>query len=148
MQSRTKEYYAAYYEKNKEKHNTHSIKWQANNKEKANTSIKIWREKNANKVKEYNRLKKQEQTKKRRAFVNEYKSKCTCKKCGDARPYVLDFHHIDPTQKLFDLGDASTKSINVLKIELEKCITLCRNCHSEFHYLEKQHGISTDMYLK
>jgi hypothetical protein len=22
--------------------------------------------------------------------------------------------------------------------ELKKCITLCRNCHSEFHYIEKE----------
>lgn len=147
MQGGTKEYYAEYYQKNKEKHNATMKKWQQEKNYSTASSVKKWQEKNADKVKEYNRLNKREQTKKRRAFINEYKSKCTCKKCGDARPYVLDFHHIDPTQKSFDLGDASTKSINVLKIELEKCITLCRNCHSEFHYLEKQHSINIDTYL-
>lgn len=147
MQGGTKEYYAEYYQKNKEKHNATMKKWQREKNYSTASSVKKWQEKNVDKVKEYNRLNKREQIKKRRAFINEYKSKCTCKKCGDARPYVLDFHHIDPTQKSFDLGDASTKSINALKIELEKCITLCRNCHSEFHYLEKEQGINIDTYL-
>ena len=147
MKSRTKEYYAEYYEQNKDAHNAHSIEWQSKNKDKAKESVKKYQEKNIDKVREWDRLQKQKQNKERRQFIEEYKSTCSCKKCGDTRSYILDFHHINPSEKEFDLGDASKYSISKLKIELEKCITLCRNCHSEFHYLEKQQGIDIEKYL-
>jgi len=147
MKTGTKEYYSEYYKQNKEKHNSKAVEWQYENKDKALESVKKWQLKNADKVKEYHRLRKREQIKERRAFVDEYKSKCSCKKCGDTRPYVLDFHHIDPSTKLFDLGTATKRSINDIEEELKKCITLCRNCHSEFHYLEKERNITITDYL-
>ena len=148
MKTGTKEYYANYYEQNKEEHNSKSIEWQSQNKDKALESVKKWKGKNADKVREWDRLRKQQQNKERRQFVNEYKLTCSCKKCGDIRPYVLDFHHLDPSAKSFDLGNASKYSIPKLKLELEKCITLCRNCHSEFHYFEKKQNIIITEYVK
>jgi Zn finger protein HypA/HybF involved in hydrogenase expression len=147
MKPRTKEYYAEYYEQNKDAHNARAVKWQSENKDKAQAATKKWLEKNIDEVREYHRLNKRKQTQERRQFINEYKSTCSCKKCGDTRSYILDFHHINPDEKEFDLGDASKYSITRLKLELEKCITLCRNCHSEFHYLEKQQGIDIKGYL-
>ena len=148
MKPRTKEYYSEYYEQNKNAHNARAIKWQSENKDKAKEAVKKYQEKNIDKVREYHRLNKRKQTQERRQFINEYKSTCSCKKCGDNRSYVLDFHHVDANSKTFDLGDASKYSITKLKIELEKCITLCRNCHSEFHYLEKEKNITIENYLK
>jgi Zn finger protein HypA/HybF involved in hydrogenase expression len=147
MKAGTKEYFSEYYKQNKEKHQNNMIEWKKENKDKTKESIKKYQEKNIDKVREWNRLNKQKQNKKRRQFINEYKSNCSCKKCGDIRPYVLDFHHINPNEKEFDLGDATKYSIDRLKLELEKCITLCRNCHSEFHYLEKQQDINIKDYL-
>ena len=88
-----------------------------------------------------------ERTKKLKQEMVNYKGGC-CEICGYNK-YIgaLDFHHINPDEKEFDLGDASKYSITRLKLELEKCITLCRNCHSEFHYLEKQQGIDIKGYL-
>ncbi len=148
MKTGTKEYYSEYYNQNKDEHNARAIEWQSENKDKALESVKKWQLKNADKVKEYHRLRKREQIKERRAFVDEYKSKCSCGKCGDTRPYVLDFHHLDPLTKSFDLGDASKKGIKTIEEELKKCITLCRNCHSEFHYLEKEQNINIKLYLE
>jgi Zn finger protein HypA/HybF involved in hydrogenase expression len=148
MKAGTKEYYSEYYNQNKEKRNAKSLKWHSQNKDKAAESVKNWQLKNPDKVKEYDRLRKREQTKQRRAFMDEYKLKCSCAKCNDSRPYVLDFHHIDPSTKLFNLGDASKKGIKTIEEELKKCITLCRNCHSEFHYLEKEQNINIIDYLK
>lgn len=56
--------------------------------------------------------------------------KCGYNKCLDA----LEFHHIDPTEKEFHLGDKRGFSIDKLKKELDKCILVCRNCHTEIHY--------------
>ena len=60
---------------------------------------------------------------------------------------MLDFHHIDPKQKEFNIGDFKKKSkISILK-EIEKCVPLCSNCHREFHHLERQEGITIYKYL-
>jgi Zn finger protein HypA/HybF involved in hydrogenase expression len=148
MKAGTKEYYTEYYQKNKEKHNAKMKEWQIKENYKSGPAVKKWKEKNSELVKKWDRDRKKKNTQERREFINEYKSKCSCSKCGETRPYVLDFHHIDPIQKSFDLGDASKHSIEKLKLELEKCITLCRNCHSEFHYFEKEQGITINEYLK
>jgi len=148
MKTGTKEYYSQYYQQNKEKHNATMKEWQQRESYSTAKAVKKWKENNINKSREYDRLRKQEQVKERRAFINEYKSKCSCGKCGDTRPYVLDFHHLDPSTKLFDLGNASTKGIKTIEEELKKCITLCRNCHSEFHYLEKEQNINIKLYLE
>jgi Zn finger protein HypA/HybF involved in hydrogenase expression len=148
MKAGTKEYFSEYYKQNKEKHQNNMIEWKKENKTSTLNSIKKYQEKNIDKVREWNRLNKQKQRQERRQFIDECKSTCSCKKCGDIRSYVLDFHHINPDEKEFDLGEASKYSIPRLKLELEKCITLCRNCHSEFHYLEKQQDISIEKYLQ
>jgi len=70
---------------------------------------------------------------KRKNAIDEWKSQ-GCVKCGDKRHYVIDAHHLDPTKKDFSVG-TSIRGINVTKLELEKCIPLCSNCHREFHYL-------------
>lgn len=59
--------------------------------------------------------------------------KCQC--CGqEFVPCVFDFHHLDPSQKDFSLGD-KTSSLKWVKIdeELKKCILVCSNCHRMIH---------------
>lgn len=47
---------------------------------------------------------------------------------------ALEFHHIDPTKKEFGISTSGgTKSLDRLKLELDKCILLCANCHREEH---------------
>ena len=67
----------------------------------------------------------------------EYGGKCSIcsyNKCFDA----LEFHHVDPKEKEFHLGEARGYSIDKLRKELDKCILVCRNCHTEIHYDMKQ----------
>lgn len=53
-----------------------------------------------------------------------------CNKCNQEFPYyVMDFHHIDRTSKLYDWNKMRLVSMEKLKTELEKCILLCANCH-------------------
>jgi hypothetical protein len=45
----------------------------------------------------------------------------------------MDFHHIDPNKKEYSISDLKTYSFDKLKVELDKCILVCRNCHGELH---------------
>ncbi len=66
----------------------------------------------------------------------EYKGgkceKCHYNKC----PAAMVFHHLDPLKKDFGIGGSHCRSFEKLKIELDKCILLCQNCHNEHHYNE------------
>ncbi len=56
-----------------------------------------------------------------------------CEKCGyDKCERALAFHHIDPTQKEFQLSRTSY-GWEKMKVELDKCILVCCNCHMEIH---------------
>lgn len=67
------------------------------------------------------------------AAVNYKGGKCQI--CGYSR-YVgaLDFHHLDPNQKEYQISDLRSYSLEVMKTELDKCICVCRNCHAEIHH--------------
>ncbi len=55
--------------------------------------------------------------------------------CGyNECPAALDFHHRDATLKEFGIGTGDIKSWGRVKIELDKCDLVCRNCHAEIHY--------------
>ena len=82
-------------------------------------------------------------------YINEEKVKEGCKKCGENKFYILDFHHKNPNEKDFDVCDGVTlSSIEKIKTEIEKCVVLCSNCHREFHYLERTKNITIEQYLK
>jgi ribosomal protein L37AE/L43A len=67
---------------------------------------------------------------KRRAV--EYKGGC-CQVCGYSRFLgALEFHHTDPSQKDWTVA-RNHRAWEVLKVELDKCILLCSNCHREEH---------------
>lgn len=84
------------------------------------------------------------------AKVNEIKSRLCCEKCGETRPYVLDFHHKNPAEKKDTVARmiANTSNINSVLEEIAKYAVLCANCHREFHYLQKQNpDFTLDEYL-
>lgn len=57
-----------------------------------------------------------------------------CQRCGyDKSIRALEFHHTDPSKKDFGISRTLTKSITLLKNEVDKCILLCSNCHAEIH---------------
>jgi hypothetical protein len=70
----------------------------------------------------------------------EFKKQHKCVKCGDNRHYVLDWHHRDPSTKLATVSDLIGKSNKRLYEEIAKCDPICRNCHAELHWLEKQNS--------
>lgn len=76
-------------------------------------------------------------SKKRR---NEFKKWCIEYKGGkcvickyDKYFGSLDFHHIDPDQKDYEISANWKKSKEEVAKELDKCILICSNCHREIH---------------
>jgi hypothetical protein len=57
---------------------------------------------------------------------------CGYNKCETA----LEFHHLNPKSKDFSISNNSF-SFEKMKLETDKCILVCANCHREIHYLEK-----------
>ena len=60
-----------------------------------------------------------------------------CEICGyNEHPAALQFDHIDPTQKEFNVGEAVSNSYGWSRIEAEiaKCRVLCANCHAIHTY--------------
>ena len=64
----------------------------------------------------------------------DYKGGC-CSLCGYSKCVrALHFHHLDPKQKDFAISSCGhTKTWEKMKIELDKCILVCSNCHAELH---------------
>lgn len=57
-----------------------------------------------------------------------------CVRCGyDKCVAAIDFHHIDPTEKDFNIASRQCISKERLSNEVNKCIVICRNCHAELH---------------
>ena len=69
----------------------------------------------------------------KRDILNSLKYPCV--KCGENRPWTIDFHHIDPLTKSFGISDRYRGSIESIENEIKKCVCLCRNCHAEFHWI-------------
>jgi hypothetical protein len=66
-----------------------------------------------------------------KAWMNEIKSK-PCHDCGGVFAVCcMDFDHRDGTEKTYNVGSmfAHHYSIDLIKIELDKCDLVCANCH-------------------
>ena len=56
-----------------------------------------------------------------------------CERCGYSNYLgALDFHHKDPSQKEFTIGNRDFRLEQCIE-EAKKCILLCSNCHRELH---------------
>lgn len=64
-------------------------------------------------------------------FIKSLKSPCIV--CGESEPVCIDFHHIDPATKEFDVTLKRTRAKAKILAEAAKCVCLCSNCHRKFH---------------
>ena len=85
----------------------------------------------------------------RKETVEEIKVAKGCEKCGEIRPYMLDFHHKDPAIKDASVArlTSNRNKLEDIQKEIEKCVVLCANCHREFHYLETKEHITIEEYF-
>lgn len=57
-----------------------------------------------------------------------------CISCGYNKCLAaLDFHHLDPTKKDRQISRPLAGTFEKVKLELDKCVLLCANCHREVH---------------
>lgn len=70
-----------------------------------------------------------------------YKESLNCSDCSlsfQNQGYLCDFHHINPSTKLFNLGGGYKRfSREKILMEVSKCVPLCSNCHKKRHHLQK-----------
>lgn len=60
-----------------------------------------------------------------------------CEICGYNKCITaLEFHHLNPKEKEFGIGNNDILSFERNKQEADKCILVCANCHREIHYRE------------
>lgn len=107
--------------------------WISYQKIKQNEKVKRYRQTYRGEV---NSLKVVLSRKKKKQLLVEYKGG-KCEICGFDKPIydIYDFHHKDPNQKDFGLsGWGKNLSLELCKIEADKCMLLCANCHREIHY--------------
>jgi transposase len=70
--------------------------------------------------------------KKTKKKLIEYKGG-KCELCGYSKcERALEFHHTNPNEKDFSISGRSL-SFDKLKNEVDKCMLVCSNCHSEIH---------------
>lgn len=103
-------------------------------------NIKAARERRQKNVEKYRKIgrnrDKQRIAKKKQEAVNYKGGKCQV--CGYNKCLaVLEFHHINPNEKEFDISRTWSRKWETIKKELDKCICVCANCHREIHHFQK-----------
>lgn len=95
---------------------------------------------------EWNHRNREKRYQNKRAFVIKRKLQLVemlggkCKHCGIQANIdnlaIFDFHHINPSDKSFFLGQNTlgNKKIEDILKEVKKCELLCANCHRLHHY--------------
>lgn len=84
---------------------------------------------------------------KKELFVDRMGGKCCIcgyDKCLDA----LHFHHLDKETKEFKPSYLFNCSVKKIQNELEKCILVCANCHSELHSKKYDYDINVQQYIR
>ena len=69
-----------------------------------------------------------------RSEYREYMLTQECVECGENHPACLDWHHVDPDLKEYNIATkAGCITLATLMLEINKCICLCANCHRKLH---------------
>lgn len=99
----------------------------------------------ANYINTVDRVSKKQSTGKSGIFVIEWRQRLKrkaieykggkCQLCGYSKSIrAMHFHHVDESEKDFSIGgNGSTRKWETIKLELDKCILVCANCHGEIH---------------
>jgi hypothetical protein len=107
-------------------------------KNKRSTICKVCQREYKNKHYRENKKAHYERNQKTKVKLIEYykqiKLESECLLCGECEYACLDFHHLDPTSKVKNVGVLTAYgSIKNLQLEIEKCVVLCSNCHRKLH---------------
>ncbi len=127
-----------YGKKYRQENSIRLIAWRRTYKQSPGAKVVIERYNNSEKGKESRRNISKKSHNNRRLvwlefFEREYRDYCI--RCGYNTCFAaLSFHHIDPKEKKDNIGCLLHYNLNAdLVKEINKTITLCNNCHAEFH---------------
>ena len=65
----------------------------------------------------------------RHSLLNQFS--CVC--CGNPDPTVIDWHHVNPEEKVWDIKWSVMRSMDKWWDEVLKCVPVCCNCHRKIH---------------
>ena len=75
----------------------------------------------------------------------DFMLKAKCKPCSDCgfqyKPWQMQFDHRNPKEKLFCISDSWKRSMEVMKLEMEKCDVVCANCHANRTYFQRRNHL-------
>lgn len=118
-----------YYEKNKERISQYNKKKYLEKRETLIAYQKEYRQKNREKLYQRDKLKRRERLLKAIELLGG-----KCSKCWETYdPVCYDFHHTDPSQKDFTIGENMSVGEERFFTEVSKCVLLCANCHRITH---------------
>lgn len=150
-----KEYDKKYYQDNKEVrkqytkqyYNAKRKEWNKEHAEEISSYMKQWRSKNRERIKEY----KEACFKENYNLLVQQNLLTDCIICGFPKEKfaAIDFHHINPKEKEKQMSPLMHNVCNekLLK-EAQKCVCLCRNCHSLYHAGDEQVVEKYNKYIK
>ena len=94
---------------------------------------KEYKQKHHQRTKVKKRMQQNKLKDKRKIFVLEEMQRRggKCAKCGFSDIRALDWHHLDPTEKVDSISNLERNRVNMdkLQAELDKCELICANCH-------------------
>lgn len=122
-----------------------SQRWRENNPEKSKEVQRKWRLGNPGKAKAAKdkwKLNNPDAEKihkaKTKKFLDDYKELRGCRRCNFKDPRALQFHHRDPSTKLFNIANKKRANMDRLMAEIAKCDVICANCHFIEHAEERE----------
>ena len=64
-------------------------------------------------------------------YILLYLQNNSCVMCGESDILVLEFDHLNPKDKCFNIGESTNNRYPLFKVieEINKCQVLCSNCH-------------------
>jgi hypothetical protein len=71
-------------------------------------------------------------------WFTRWKDGLSCAMCDESFPDCLDFHHRDPSQKLYAVSQMVGMPARRIRAEIAKCVVLCANCHKKVHALLRE----------
>jgi hypothetical protein len=62
-----------------------------------------------------------------------------CCDCGNYYdPECMQFHHIDPNEKEYNVSNLVVRKWHLVINEIRKCVIICSNCHATRHQKERE----------
>jgi hypothetical protein len=120
-----------YNEDNREAILAQQKQYYKDNREAMTAQQKQWREDN----KEAIAVRRKAKLDARNLEIFEYKGGA-CAHCSSRELDYLgmyEYHHVDPTTKMYSVGTIITGPMDRVYTEVDKCLLLCPNCHRKEH---------------